>query len=133
MELTGFSSRLGQEQGRVQPENSEPESGQYVFVLGDDQPGRFCNLIAGDHAQIVQETDLTDFDFVRAHLQLRVVESLPADFIWEIAIIVDGEKRASATCKPGRTRRLTDLTANVSKLTGICSVGVRLELRSNHG
>ena len=46
----------------------------------------------------------------------------------EASIVVDGTKRATATAKPGRSRTLTDLAANVSKLSGVHQVGVRLEL-----
>ena len=42
--------------------------------------------------------------------------------------VVDGAKLATATAKPGRTRTLTDLAANVSKLSGVHQIGVRLEL-----
>jgi len=45
-----------------------------------------------------------------------------------VSIIVDGVKAARATCRAGRKRLLTDLAANVSKLTGLHEVGVRLEL-----
>ncbi len=132
MELTGFNCHLGEGQGRIQPQNAKPASGQYVFVLGDDQPGRFYDITHGDYAEIVQDVDLTEIDLLRVHLQLRVPDSLPAGFTWEVAIIVDGEKQAQATCKPGRTRTLTDLAANVSKVQGIHSVGIRLELRRNY-
>jgi hypothetical protein len=61
---------------------------------------------------------------------LRVPASLPAGFAWEASIVIDGFKmaRARATAKPGRTRTLTDLAANISKLSGVHQVGVRLEL-----
>jgi len=99
-----------------------------VFVLGEDEPGRFFDLAAGDHAELVQDTDLTDVSLVRAHLRLRVPASLPSTHGWEASIVVDGVKVARATCRAGRERLLTDLAANVSKLTGLHEVGVRLEL-----
>ena len=46
----------------------------------------------------------------------------------EVAILVDGTKVATATCKPGCTRVVSDLAANVSKLSGLHTVAVRLEL-----
>ena len=128
MELGAFTSRLGVGQGRIEPQSIVAPSGDYVFVLGEDEPGRFFELDAGDLAEVVQDTDLTSVDLVRAWLRLRVPESLPAGFAWEAAIMVDGVKQARATCPPGRERVLTDLAANVSKLTGVHQVGVRLEL-----
>ena len=108
MELGAFTSRLGVGQGRIEPRSIVAPSGDYVFVLGEDEPGRFFELDAGDRAEVVQDTDLTSVDLVRAWLRLRVA--------------------ARATCPAGRERVLTDLAANVSKLSGTHQVGVRLEL-----
>lgn len=128
MELDAFTSRLGLGQGRI--ELASPPSGarEHVFVLGEDEPGRFFELMPGDHAEVVQDADLTGVDLVRAQLGLRVPASLPASFAWEISVVVDGVKFARATAKPGRSRTLTDLAANVSKLSGIHAIGIRLEL-----
>lgn len=128
MELDAFTSRLGLGQGRIAPANAPPGSGDHVFVLGEDEPGRFFELAPGDHAEVVQDTDLTDVALVRAHLRLRVPASLRSTHGWEASIVVDGVKAARATCRAGRERLLTDLAANVSKLTGLHEVGVRLEL-----
>ena len=35
MELTAFTSRLGEGQGRLQPTSASPAGGEWVFVLGD--------------------------------------------------------------------------------------------------
>ena len=128
MELDAFRSRLGVGQGRVSPQGAVPGSGDFVFVLGEDEAGRLFDLAAGDRAEVVQDTDLTGVDLVRAHLRLRVPASLPAELAWEVSVVVDGTKRARATALPGRERELTDLAANVSKLAGVHQVGVRLEL-----
>jgi hypothetical protein len=127
MELDAFTSRLGLGQGRVQP-RAGTGGGEWAFVLGDDEAGHFFELVEGDHADVVQDTDLTGIDFVRAYLALRVPANLPATLAWEASIIVDGAKLAAFTAKPGRTRTFTDLAANVSKLSGMHQVGVRLEL-----
>ncbi len=124
MELTAFNSRLGTSQGRLGP-NDEDE---YRFVLGDNQPGYLHNLEPGDHAEVIQETDLTDIDLVRAELTLSVPDDVPSPMYWEASIIVDGTAYARTTCRPGRFREITDLAANVSKMTGLHQVGVRLAL-----
>ena len=128
MELDAFTSRLGLGQGRIRSAELLPDSGEYAFVLGEDETGRLFELATGDHAEVVQDTDLTDVDLVRASLRLAVPADLPGGFAWEVSIIVDGEKLARLTAKPGRIRTLTDLAANVSKLSGMHQVGVRLEL-----
>jgi len=128
MELDAFTSRLGLGQGRIRPASLAPGSARYAIVLGEDEPGRFFDLAVGDRAEVVQDTDLTGIDLVRAHLGLRVPASVPEGFAWEASIVVDGVKQATATARPGRSRRVTDLAANVSKLSGMHTVGVRLEL-----
>lgn len=127
MELDAFTSRLGIGQGRVQP-RAGAGSGEWAFVLGDDEAGRLFELSAGDHADVVQNTDLTGIDFVRAYLALRVPADVPPTLAWQAALIIDGTKLASFLARPGRTRTFTDLAANVSKLSGMHQVGVRLEL-----
>ena len=119
MELTAFTSRLGKGQGRLGPG---------VFVLGEDEPGRFFELALGDHVELTQSTDLTGVTLMRSAMVLRVPKSLPAGLAWEVSLIVDGAKYASLRARPGRERLVTDLAANVSKLTGLHVVGVRLEL-----
>ncbi|PIE65645.1 MAG: hypothetical protein CSA24_02300 [Deltaproteobacteria bacterium] len=128
MELTAFENRLGSGQGRIALAHAAPPSGDYVFVLGDDEAGRLFELAPGDRAEVVQQTDLSGVDLIRAHLRLRVPAQLPAGLAWEASIVVDGNKRAMATCSLGRERVLNDLAANVSKMTGLHQAGVRLEL-----
>ena len=126
MGLTAFSSRLGLGQGRIRTHRSA--SGEYAFVLGEDEPGRVFALAPGDYAEVTQTTDLTALALLRAILRLRVPASTPAGLTWEAAIIVDGATLARGRAKPGRERLLTDLAANVSKLSGSHLVGVRLSL-----
>ena len=128
MELDAFTSRLGLGQGRIRPTSIPAGSGEYAFVLGEDEPGRFFELALGDRAEVGQDTDLTEVDLVRAHVGLRVPAGVPVGFAWEVSIVVDGVKYASATARPGRSRTVTDLAANVSKLAGMHAVSVRLEL-----
>lgn len=123
MELDAFRSRLGEGQGRI-----ETLAGEASFVLGDLEPGRLFDLQLGDYAEVLQATDLTGATLVRARCTLFVPASLPANLAWEASILVDGAKLAWATCGAGRSRELTDLAANVSKLAGIHEVAVRLTL-----
>jgi hypothetical protein len=126
MALTAFTSRLGQGQGRL--ETPKAASGACAFVLGDVEPGRVFELVAGDHADVTQSADLTGVNLVRAYLRLRAPENVPAGLAWEAALIVDGVALARMRSKPGLERVVTDLAANVSKLSGVHVVGVRLQL-----
>jgi len=126
MALSAFTSRLGLGQGRLL--TSKATGGDYAFVLGEDEQGRFFELGPGDHAEVTQSTDLTGVKLVRALLRLRVPASTPVGLAWEASLVIDGTKLASMRAKLGRERLVTDLAANVSKLSGAHSVGVRLEL-----
>lgn len=128
MEFDAFTARLGEGQGRIVPKNTIPLFGDYVFALGNDEAGRFFELAAGDFAEVVQEVDLSSQDLIRTNLHLRVPSSLPEENYWEASIVIDGTKSARATCPAGRERRITDLAANTSKMTGLHQVGIRLEL-----
>ena len=119
MELTAFTSRLGRGQGRLGPG---------VFVLGDDEPGRFFELEVGDRVEVSQSVDLTGVTLVRSVMRLRVPERLPPGFAWEASLVVDGVKYASVRSRADRERTVTDLAANVSKLAGVHVIGVRLEI-----
>jgi hypothetical protein len=123
MELDALTSRLGDGQGRV-----VASDGSVTFVLGDVEPGWMRELAVGDHVDVTQPLDVTGVALVRASLVLRVPASLPRNLAWEVSILVDGDKRATLRAGAGRTRRTTDLAANVSKLVGVHVVGVRLEL-----
>lgn len=122
MALTAFTSRLGIGQGRVE------RDGEIMFVLGENEVGRLFDLAPGDHVEVVQGVDVTGAKLLRAQLLLRVPASLPDGSAWEASIVVDGVKRARTVGRPGRERLITDLAANVSKLSGVYEVGVRLEL-----
>ncbi len=126
MALTAFTSRLGRGQGRLQ--TSRATSGDYTFVLGEDEPGHLFELASGDHTEVTQSTDLTGVKLVRALLRLRMPASTPTGLAWEASLVVDGTKLARMRARPGRERLVTDLAANVSKLSGTHVVGVRLEL-----
>jgi hypothetical protein len=128
MELDAFKCRLGLGQGRVQPATLATTAGAWAFVLGDNQPGRRFELTPGDYAEVFQDTDLTGFALVRAQFTLRVPARMPAGLAWQASLTIDGVKHAVVEGRTGRTRSVTDLTANVSKLSGVHRVGVRLEL-----
>ena len=80
MDLTAFNSRLGISQGRIPLD----ETGEFMFVLGDDLPGYFHNLEPGDFAQVVQPVDLTDIDLVRTELTVEIPDDTPSTIGYEI-------------------------------------------------
>jgi hypothetical protein len=123
VELDAFTNRLGTGQGRL-----GAPSGAFEFVLGDAEAGRFASLVPGDRTGLTQDVDLAGIDFIRLQGVLRVQKSLPEGLAWEASIVVDGGTHARVRCPSGRRRQLTDVAANVSKLNGVHTVEVRLEL-----
>lgn len=124
--LTAFTCRLGEGQGRLRTPNAT--AGEFAFILGEQEPGHIFELAAGDYAEVTQQVDLTSILLVRALLRLRIPARSLTGLAWEASLVVDGVKRARLRVKPGRERFATDLAANVSKLSGLHSIGVRLEL-----
>jgi hypothetical protein len=123
MELDAFTERLGQDQGRV-----AATGGAVNFALGDLEPGWRADLAVGDYVEVVQTLDITGVALVRVRGSLRVPRALDPALAWEVAVVADGAPAARIFGLAGRTRTLTDLAANVSKLTGAHEVGVRLTL-----
>ena len=103
MAFTPFDAALGTRQGRLEPAGFEPTSGDFAFVLGSDVPGHEHDFEIGDFAEVQQAVDLTSENFIRA-------------------------RKASMVAAAGRTRDRADMAANVSKLSGVHTVGLRLEL-----
>ena len=131
MRVTAFNARLGSSQGRLnalEQTGSVAPLGEYVFVLGDLEPGHLHELAHGDYAEVQQAVDLTSAHLVRAQLRLRVPESTPSGWRWVVSVCVDGAPLAQASCQGGRERALTDLAANVSKLVGTHTVALRLSV-----
>src|SRR5690606_41518468 len=102
--------------------------GEDACAIADAAPGRLFALAPGEHTAVTQQTDLAGVMLLRALLRLRVPASTPPGLAWEASILVDGAKLAAMRARPGRERLVTDLAANVSKLSGLHTIGVRLEL-----
>ena len=123
MEFDAFTCRLGVEQGRL-----VQSDGSVSFVLGARSAGRVFELASGDYAEIAQSADLSGTSLIRANMRISVPNSLPVGLAWEVSLLVDGTKRAKTRCVAGRSRAITDLAMNVSKLSGVHEVALRLEL-----
>ena len=115
--MDAFTSRLGVSEGRV-----ERAPGDVVFSLGDLVPGWAADLVAGDFAEVAQTTDLTVIALVRVTGTLRA----PASGRWRVSLRIGGFDVASLDGWPGRARPISDLAANVTKISGATEVAVRL-------
>ncbi len=102
-----------------------------MFVLGSIEAGCYHELVLNDGAKLVQEVDLTNVDLIRVNWDIRIPDSTPAGYAWEISVLVDDTEKARLTCPPGTRRNLNDLAANVSKITGHHLVGIGIRLIEN--
>ena len=128
MAFSPFDAALGARQGRLQAMGPVQGPASHVYVLGSDLPGYSHQLAIGDYAEVRQEVDLTGMDLVRAYIRMRNAKELPAGVNWQVSMAVGGVKMASMIVAPGRSRARRDMAANVSKLGGLHTVGLRLEL-----
>ena len=128
MAFTPFNAVLGIRQGRMDPNGFVPTTGDYAYVLGSDLSGEMYDFNIGDYSEVNQDIDLTEVNFIRAQVKLRNALEIPQGVNWEASITVGGEKKTTMKIKPGRSRDRSDMAANVSKLTGVYIVGLRLEL-----
>ena len=115
--MDAFTARLGLSQGRV-----TTASGDVVFVLGDLEPGRMADLAPGDYVEVVQTLDVTGVGVVAVAGTLRA----PGAGKWHVGLRVAGVEVAGIDGWPGRTRNVSDLTANVSGRSGPTEIAVRL-------
>ncbi len=120
--LSAFEVSLGTHQGRIDTPDGP------VFVLGDSGSGQKYQLEVGDFVELEQQADLTDVDLVGVEGEILVLNSLPSDLTWEIALRIDGQTLASLRCGPGRTRSLRDLAAPCFRMQGPRLVTLRLSL-----
>lgn len=128
MAFTPFDAAMGSRQGRIRPAGFDPTSGEYAFVLGSDATRHLHDFEIGDHAETQQNVDLTGQNLVRAKIRMRNAPEIPAGVNWEASITIDGTRQTAMLLRPGRTRDRADMAANVSKLSGVHLVGLRLEL-----
>ena len=115
--MDAFTARLGGSEGRV-----VQSDGTIVFLLGDLESGRFHDLAPGDYVETAQTADLTGIALVRVRGTLRA----PPSGSWRVSLRIGGVEVAGLPGWPGRTRRVTDLAANVSALTAATEIAVRL-------
>jgi hypothetical protein len=117
--MDAFTARFGASEGRV-----ERAPGDVVFVLGDLDPGRTASLAPGDYVEIAQTANLTAVGIVRVSGTLRA----PPAGRWRVSLRLGGQDVATLDGWPGRTRRVSDLAANVGGHAGPAEVAVRLTL-----
>lgn len=128
MSLTAWNSALGTHQGRIAPTEATPPEGAFVFVLGSDSPGHFFKLKPGDFSEVAQVADFGDTTLLRARVTVRPPAFVPSGLRWVLSVRIDGAEYAQVGIAVGRERFLSDVAANVSKLSGNHQLAFRLAL-----
>ncbi|MBU1483172.1 MAG: hypothetical protein KKH12_16030 [Gammaproteobacteria bacterium] len=125
-ELTLFESRVGQTQGRIQPDGVDPLEGEWAFVLGADQEGVLGEFADGDFAEVTQTVDVTGDTLLRASILLRTPGDVPDGWAWRASLLVDGVEYIAFDGWEGKVRQITDIAVPVADLTGEHDFSVRL-------
>lgn len=129
--MTVLDARLGLDQGRVRPSSMAPTAGSWAMLLGSDQVGHAGVLRPGDFVEVYQDVDVTGDDLFRLDLRFRVPMDTPDGRRWRVSLLVDDAAVASTVGRPGQTRVIGDLAADVSKLTGTHKIAIRLGLEAS--
>lgn len=121
--MTPLDARLGLSQGRL-----AGSAGGWSLYLGANADGYEADLVDGDRVEALQTFDVTDLDVIRFEGTITVPRDMPDGWEWVVHLMLDGERVASRTGRPGQTIRFDDLAINVSKIDEDAQVGIRLEV-----
>jgi hypothetical protein len=125
-----FEVNAGLSQGRIEPSAVVPQSGEWLFVLGDSSESMSGELVDGDHVDVTQSVDVTSINLIQFQ-QLVFREPRDAEvggFRWEVATLLDGGEVTSLRGHVGQSRTVPDLVLDVHHLSGVHVVGLRLSL-----
>lgn len=131
MSLTPFEAALGRTQGRIRPDGATPSDGSWMLVLGSDLDGVVADgLEAGDYHEASQSLDVTGIELIRVgQLELRDPGDAAAALLaWEASLLIDGSAVSTMRAYAGRSRTISDMVANVSGLSGVHVITLRLSL-----
>jgi phage tail-like protein len=119
-EETGFTPDPGLESGRIKPLAADVGirvDGQYVFVLGCDEPGFAALLVNGDHALLTQSIDFTGVNLLTFTPRTRPTSKpLPAGFSWTAKMAIRFGISAQRTLDGSAPMDWQTWALNVSKL-----------------
>lgn len=122
---TPFDRFPGTSSARIRPA-AGAIAGEFSFCLGSDRPDEAYDLATGDHAFIQQAVNVTTLAYIRFVARLRGPRQGPSRWLltWRVDGVVQGSRRVPV----GRTTQVTDAVFDVSQLTGVHTLEVRLEV-----
>lgn len=75
-DLNPFVAKYGISQGRIKPRFYTPTDGEYVFVLGSEDPDMY-DMKVGDYVEVHQDLDMTGINLIRLDTGFIQPESMP--------------------------------------------------------
>ncbi len=123
---TAFDRYPAHRSARVKP-SAGALGGDYSFVLGSDQAGEVFTFATGDYTEVSQDVDATDLALVTFTARLRGMAAAGTQrwfFTWRVDGVVQGTREVL----PARTVLLVNLAFDVSQITGMHTLALRLEV-----
>lgn len=114
----------GHAAGRIQPGEWTPPDGQWVLLIGSEDPDVEDDVDVGDYFGVQETFDFTNVTLVRFGMRLRNTISTSIDF--RVSVLVSGTEVWSEQIPHGEIREYATRTVNVHHLAGDRTFEVRL-------
>lgn len=115
----------GHRAGRIQPTGWTPPDGDWCFLIGSESADVEDDVEIGDIFGVEQEVFLGDVRTLSFAMKLRNTPDPAIDF--KASLNIGGSEVWSEQIAHGETREYVRRTVNVSHLTGVQVVSLRLE------
>jgi hypothetical protein len=115
----------GHRAGRIQPSEWTPPDGDWCFLIGSENADVEEDVEIGDVFGVEQEVYIGDVRTITFAMKLRNTTTAGIDF--KASFLVGGTEIWSEQIALGATREYAKRTINVSHLTGVQTVALRLE------
>jgi hypothetical protein len=115
----------GHQAGRIQPGQWTPPDGDWVVLIGSENPLAEDEVEVGDYFGLQEIFDFTTITLITFAMRLRNTTTPTIDF--KVSVLVSGVEIWSEQIAHGALRDYTARTLNVHHLTGDRPLEVRLE------
>ena len=129
--ITSWEVDLAVKSGQIKPTAIAAPSGEYVFVLGSEDPNHPIIAEPGDYWEVSQTAEWGGQSgaLIRSTITIRAPDVLPIGVLWRLGILVDDVEIAGRDItNTDDTITRIDLAANVFTLVGDHKLAFRLSL-----
>jgi hypothetical protein len=117
---------MGVVSGRIQPQNYTPVDGSYALCLGADLTNVSADLDSGDYVEFTQDVDVTSYTMVTFSVKFAQPDNSGAGLTFKLTAYV-GAKSVVIQPTDGTTQEFVTRTINVCTLSGVQTIGLKLE------